>query len=108
MAESWSYEKIITEARNKKISESRKGSKNPMWKGGPKVPRDVKNYIRKSREYKKWRRDVFERDKYVCQDCGASKCYLEAHHIKGFADYPHLRFEITNGLTLCRPCHRKK
>ena len=31
--------------------------------------------------------------------------YLEADHIKPWAYFPDLRFELDNGRTLCRPCH---
>ena len=32
---------------------------------------------------------------------------LEAHHIKSWTTCPDLRYETTNGLTLCLGCHRK-
>ena len=57
-------------------------------------------------ELKEWRKAVFSRDRYKCQECGKTG-YLEAHHIKGWRDYPHLRFDIDNGSTLCRKCHKK-
>ena len=81
------------------------GEKHWNWKGGPKVPREVKRYIRKSLEYREWRKAVFSRDNYTCQKCGAVGVYLEAHHIKRFCDFPELRFEPSNGETLCRQCH---
>lgn len=56
-------------------------------------------------EYKQWRKDVFERDGYSCRECGATKTYLNAHHIRGWAAFPDLRYELDNGLTLCQPCH---
>jgi len=79
------------------------------WKGGV-----TKEYIlaRNSDEYKLWRGSVFVRDGYECQHCHA-KCgnginvYLHAHHIKGFSEYPELRFDVSNGITLCKQCHYK-
>jgi 5-methylcytosine-specific restriction endonuclease McrA len=63
--------------------------------------------IRRSAEYRAWRAAVFERDDFTCQDCGKRGGYLEADHIKTFAHHPDLRFELSNGRTLCQPCHRK-
>jgi hypothetical protein len=52
-----------------------------------------------------WRRAVFARDSHACQHCGAQDRTLHAHHIAGWADYPDLRYVVSNGLTLCEPCH---
>lgn len=57
-------------------------------------------------ELKTWRKKVFERDNYTCQECGAVG-YLHAHHIKRWAEYPDLRFDVDNGQTLCKTCHSK-
>lgn len=100
--------KIFTEIRNKKISEALKGCKNYQWKNGIKK---INSLIRKSREYKIWRDKIFKRDNYTCQACkirsGNGKAvYLEAHHKISFASYPELRFDINNGITLCRDCHK--
>ena len=37
--------------------------------------------------------------------CGNVGGYLNAHHIKKFSEYPELRFELSNGMTMCRDCH---
>lgn len=62
---------------------------------------------RKSKKYKIWRMSVFLRDNFTCQCCGRRGCYLEAHHIKRFVDYPELRYELNNGVTLCLECHNQ-
>lgn len=59
-----------------------------------------------SQAYRRWRFDVFSRDRFTCQRCGDDRGgNLVGHHIKGFAAYPDLRYDLDNGLTLCRPCH---
>ena len=60
-----------------------------------------------SLDYKQWRIAVFENDDYKCQGCGLIDTYLTAHHIKSFAKFPELRFEIENGITLCEDCWNK-
>lgn len=61
---------------------------------------------RRKPEYKEWRLKVFERDNYTCTKCGdATGGNLRAHHIKPFCDFPDLRFEVSNGKTLCHVCH---
>lgn len=78
------------------------GSKNVNWKGG--ITPEIRK-IRNSLEYKIWRIAVFTRDNFTCIWCGASG-FINADHIKRFADYPELRFAIDNGRTLCVPCHK--
>lgn len=63
--------------------------------------------VRWSSEYKAWRKAVFERDDYSCIWCGAKETELHADHIKAFSKYPDLRVDISNGRTLCKPCHIK-
>lgn len=56
---------------------------------------------------REWRRLVFERDDYTCQKCGQHGGRLEADHIKPYSRFPRLRYVLSNGRTLCVPCHRK-
>lgn len=59
-----------------------------------------------SPEYKSWRTQVYKRDKFTCQWPGCScKNKLNAHHIKNWANFPGLRYEVGNGITLCRDHH---
>lgn len=86
-----------------------RGELHHGWKGGI-SPENEK--VRKSLDYKLWREAVFARDNFTCTWCGLkSGCgkavTLNADHIKPFAYFPELRFEISNGRTLCVDCHRK-
>ena len=80
------------------------GPNSPFWKGGI-TP--INAAIRMSLEYQNWRRTVFERDGYRCLDCGQLGGRLEADHIFPFAHFPRLRFDMNNGRTLCRECHKQ-
>jgi hypothetical protein len=78
------------------------GELHPMWNGGTSRAYQTGYY---SNDYKKWRLSVFTRDSFTCQCCKKVGVYLTAHHIKSFAHYPELRFDIDNGVTLCETCH---
>lgn len=69
----------------------------------------IKEHQRRSRPQRSaWRRAVMERDNYTCQRCGyqpANKKTLHAHHIKTFKAFPELKYDVSNTVTLCQPCH---
>lgn len=84
-------------------SQNKRGENNPFWQGGT----TGKRHVDMGRmEYKQWRKSVFERDGYTCQVCKKVGGELNAHHIKSYAQYPELRYETNNGITLCVDCHR--
>ena len=89
----WNIETI------KKIS----GENNHMWKGGISTENQL---VRHSYKYVQCRRAVVKRDSGRCIKCGSIK-KLHADHIKPFSTYPELRFELSNGRTLCEPCHKQ-
>lgn len=85
------------------------GNRSHLWRGGL---TEKSKQIRNSTEYKNWRRAVFERDGYTCVLCLARNgngiaVELNADHIKPFYLFPELRLDVSNGRTLCRPCHLK-
>lgn len=99
----------IKEVQRKRITAWNKAhplkrEKNPNWRGGISA---VSHIIRTSKEYDAWKNEVFKRDKYTCQMCKKRGGDLHAHHIKEFARYPDLRFEVSNGMTLHETCHRE-
>jgi hypothetical protein len=80
-----------------------KGEKHYKWKGGRAWQRFTEP------RYIAWRAAVLERDDYTCQHC-QRKCHkhergLAAHHVKPYATHAALRYDLSNGLTLCRACH---
>lgn len=77
------------------------GHSIPPWERG-------KSNKRNTPEYQAWRNKVFERDNYTCQKCGQKGGTLNAHHIKSFKDYPELRTDVNNGITLCEKCHKEE
>lgn len=93
-----------TKETKKKMADNHKGEKCIFWRGGI-TP--VSMQIRMSPEYKLWRISVFARDNYTCQICKEVGGILNAHHIKSFSQYPELRFEKLNGITMCRECHKR-
>ncbi len=110
-----------SEETRKKMKKSHPSGKNHWnWKGGSysrgeykKVDgRKEKRYFHLyDKNYKEWRIKVFLRDNWICQTCGdRSKSgipiYLEAHHIKSYAKFPELRLDVSNGITLCKDCHK--
>lgn len=74
------------------------------WKGGITPESRLE---RTSADYKNFRKEVLARDHYTCQICGKVGGKLNVHHVKKFSQYPELRFDVNNGITLCEKCHRE-
>lgn len=104
----WSEEE--REAFRKRLSEQRKGDRNPMagvtgedhphYKENPTPQR-----FYQSARWGKTRQEVLERDNNQCQACGVGK-NLDVHHIHPVsAGGP--RFELNNLITLCDSHHKE-
>ena len=121
--------------RNGEISGSHKGKKHTEeWKvnmrsimKGRKFPQlrgenhhnwvqdrsKLKKYVgseeKRSQEYRFWRKQVKERDDFVCR-IADNNCdgRLEVHHILSWSEFPELRFKINNGITLCQAHHPRR
>jgi len=92
----------LSEITRKKIGEAKKKERHWNWKGGI-TPINIK--IRNSFKCKEWKNKVFVRNDWTCQKCKRRGVELQAHHILIFSQFPKLKFDINNGITLCKNCH---
>lgn len=94
--------RIVSEETRRRMALSHSGEKTNFWKGGidKKVYKHYQNI-----DYRIWRERVFKRDNFTCQDCKIRGGLLHPHHIKSYTYFPELRYEVSNGKTLCKPCH---
>lgn len=117
-----------TEEHKKKIAETLKGRKNPehsermkkriaevgfhltpfkkghvSWNKGKKTRKSTK---RGSLIQREWSLKIKDRDGNKCTKCGTQNG-LHAHHIIPWKEKEELRFDVNNGITLCRSCHAK-
>ena len=51
----------------------------------------------------KWKHAILERANYRCEHCGREG--TDAHHIKGRNAFPGVKYDLRNGVCLCRMCH---
>lgn len=76
-----------------------------------KSPRDGRRCVKCMRLRRiDWATAIKHRDGYKCVECGKSpkeKRFLQAHHIKPQSQFPKLKREMDNGITLCHWCHKK-
>jgi 5-methylcytosine-specific restriction endonuclease McrA len=102
----------LTEDRVKKFlasgqtpeAHSKKGFKkedHPRW-----IKDRLKVKVKRSiSEMRWWRQEVFKRDSYTCQSCFKIGVDLQAHHKAPVVAFPQFRFDVSNGVTLCKKCH---
>lgn len=97
----------ITTFKNRKFCSQACGWKGQKYVRGPEHPFWRADARRKNRggSHRQWQQAVLNRDGSTCQKCGATGVELHAHHIQSYKDFPELRFDLANGLTLCFRCH---
>jgi len=115
--------KRLSEKTRNKLSEMKQGENNPSWKGGEFTKGlELKERIRHCFKYRQWRSDIFTRDNFICVKCEYRQGgILEADHypkmfstifrenkIKTLEEALNCEefWNINNGRTLCKPCHR--
>jgi len=56
-----------------------------------------------SQALKLWHDISMKQHKYICQSCGSIA--TQAHHFFFKGSFPHLKYELLNGVPLCMKCH---
>jgi len=84
---------------------NRSGENNNRW--NPNLTDDDRERERNCPENREWIKAVFKIDDHTCQKCLVRGGELVAHHILPWALFPELRFDVENGITLCRSCHKR-
>lgn len=74
-----------------------KGERHYGWQGGQDERNNPQSAV--------WRKAVVEREQGRCRLCLSSQEPI-AHHIKKFSTHPKIRWEMSNGVLLCRDCHK--
>ena len=92
---------VYNYSKTQLFRESVRGENSSRWK----KDKTTEERDRYTLEYREWRSEVFEKSNYTCQKCGARHVLLNAHHIYNWKDYDDLRYEVFNGVCLCRACH---
>ena len=106
------------------MSENNRGEKSNFWSGGT---HPLYKLLRKGLKNKVWRESVFLKNNYTCALCSTRSAkgnpvVLNADHIKPFAiifmenNLTSIEqalccddlWDVDNGQTLCRPCHKEK
>lgn len=53
----------------------------------------------------KWAYNVKIRDHFTCVICGRRGVELNAHHLDSWSLFPDARYDLDNGVCLCKSCH---
>lgn len=104
--EIWKKPSVISEYENQFCNLECKnqyftGERHPQYTEG-------KTDFHSTREAKQWRKEIFERDGYTCQECGKEGGVINAHHIEHVSESPKKRTDLDNGITLCIDCHASR
>ena len=119
---------VFSDKHKEKLSLSSRGKSKPWLKGVSRITPEMrikmsegirkkwedrtklkKREDRKSQSYIDWRKKVRARDGYKCKMSNEDCCgILEAHHILSWKDFPELRYEVDNGIILCKYHHPRK
>lgn len=65
---------------------------------------DKKHKAKTWRTYHSFKKAIKRRNGNKCVKCGSFED-LECHHIQNYAEFPELRLDLHNAVSLCKDCH---
>lgn len=77
---------------------------HPNW--NPNKTDEERGIQRNYPEYTEFIKKVLKRDNYTCRCCGKQNDDMEVHHLNGYDWCIEQRTDETNGVTLCKSCHK--
>lgn len=80
----------------------KRADQHPKWK--PELSAWDRRHEREP-ENQLWRREIVRRDGNKCVACGSTED-IHAHHLRSYTLHPEIRYEMSNGVTVCGGCHR--
>ena len=92
----------LTRERMAKVGQGSAGAGHWNWQGGKSEGRKRRSA---DKEHRQWSKNILERDRYVCDNCGSSSGAKYAHHLDAYQGNPEKRYALDNGVTLCKRCH---
>ncbi|WP_455793600.1 HNH endonuclease [Clostridium butyricum] len=105
------YQEYSKQNHNKKIYCNKcsskiliSGEKHFNWNFD--LTEEERNQKRKYSEYTEFVKKVLKRDNYTCKCCDKHTNNAEVHHLDGYDWCKQKRTDETNGITLCKTCHK--
>lgn len=80
-----------------------KGENHYLW--NPNKTKEEREKNRKTPEDTKWVYSIIKRDNYICQLSGQIGGRLAAHHLDGWNWCKEKRYDLDNGITICKKLH---
>src|SRR3990167_7895198 len=107
----WLYQQYVCNGRTMKyIADELKVSSSRVfsWLNKHNIKTRTQSTYLKGKKFSEenkpnWKDFIFNRDIF-CVNCGSTNQRV-AHHIKSYQEYQELRFDVWNGVILCRSCH---
>jgi hypothetical protein len=98
----WMKGRALPQSWKINIGKGQAGNLHWNWQGGISPEHDK---VRRSIPYREWQKAVSKYYKYTCQKCLVKYNKIQCHHILNFKNHIELRFDVNNGINLCKRCH---